>query len=210
MSVLVRNSQRRLRIGVSEIKETLRLCKIASNHADWSVGCRITSGTAIAKLNLQYRGKHGPTDCLSFTAQDWARPETLDPNDYQEGQVQRDLGDIILAADIIVADARMDGIRTLDALNDYCKKVIVHSYVHLLGYDHEEERDAVVMKQKESEVLLSVLSGTIGPVMAQTGSTQKRRTGRTTACIFHEDALSALHAEVDTVTAPGMQNTVLR
>lgn len=215
MSVLVKNVQRRLKIGRPAIAKILELCRESTNHGGWSVGCRITSGAAIAKLNRQYRGKSDPTDCLSFTAQDWAAPEKLAADNGFQGQ--RDLGDIILAADVIVADCRMDGIRTLPALDEYCAKVIVHSYVHLLGYDHDHERDAALMQQKESEVWRSIqawsgdggvdgLHGDTASVPEGGGSARMPSSNQGGSKrgknIFYEDALMALLANEGDMDLP--------
>lgn len=95
---------------------------------------------AIAKLNREFRGKDGPTNVLSFPP---AAPD-------QDGE--RFLGDIALAAETIAAEAEFQGKRFVD----HAAHLVVHGFLHLLGYDHIDPADAESMEARERAVLMSL------------------------------------------------------
>lgn len=92
---------------------------------------------AIAELNKAWRGKEGPTNVLSFPA---ARA--------QAGF----LGDIALAAETIAEEAQFQG-KSFEA---HATHVAVHGFLHLLGYDHQNESDAENMEGRERAILGSL------------------------------------------------------
>lgn len=91
----------------------------------------------IASLNEQFRGKHGPTNVLSFP------PSPGDPG--REGF----LGDIALAAETIVEQANFQGKR----FEHHAAHLAVHGFLHLLGYDHDNPGDAEEMEARERAIL---------------------------------------------------------
>jgi len=88
---------------------------------------------AMADLNARFRGKEGATNVLSF------------PSGEEEGF----LGDIALARETCVAEAREKEI----SLRDHAAHLIIHGMLHLIGYDHETESEAVLMERRETEIL---------------------------------------------------------
>jgi len=74
----------------------------------------------------------------------------------QEGAVKspeiesdKPLGDIIISAETAQRQA--------DTLNHSIEKeltvLLIHGLLHLIGYDHEEDKDYKIMREKESEIL---------------------------------------------------------
>jgi probable rRNA maturation factor len=59
------------------------------------------------------------------------------------------LGDVVIAPDIAVAQAEEYGHTVEEELN----LLLVHGILHLLGYDHEADEDAVVMQARERTLL---------------------------------------------------------
>jgi probable rRNA maturation factor len=92
----------------------------------------------IETLNLKYRGKQKPTNVLSFPAQD---PD--DPVSTHE------LGDIVLAYETIATEAK-DQHKTIA---HHVQHLIIHGFLHLMGYDHEVEEEATVMEGLEIQLL---------------------------------------------------------
>src|SRR5690606_36587771 len=82
-------------------------------------------------------GKDAPTNVLSFPAPD--RPH--------DGP--RFLGDIVFALETIEREAEAEG-KSRDA---YLSHLAVHGVLHLLGFDHENDRDAEAMEELEREIL---------------------------------------------------------
>jgi probable rRNA maturation factor len=102
-----------------------------------TVSVLLGDDAAVAALNKQFRGKDGPTNVLSFPA-----PE-LDPNFF---------GDIALAAETIVEEANFQG----KLFEHHAAHLVVHGFLHLLGYDHDQPDEAEAMEARERAILVSV------------------------------------------------------
>jgi probable rRNA maturation factor len=59
------------------------------------------------------------------------------------------LGDIVIARETLTREAAEKGI----SLADHLRHLTVHGLLHLLGYDHEDDAEAVVMENLETEIL---------------------------------------------------------
>lgn len=95
----------------------------------------------VAGLNAQYRGKKGPTNVLSFPASGGPLPG--DPT------VPDMLGDVVIAYGVSAAEAADQGI----ALGDHLSHLVVHGMLHLMGFDHETESEALRMEGLETDIL---------------------------------------------------------
>lgn len=83
-------------------------------------------------LNDTYRGKNKPTNVLSFPYED----EPL-------------MGDIVFCPSVIVREAQAQD-KTITA---HMAHLVVHGMLHLMGYDHLNDRDAKEMESLETEIL---------------------------------------------------------
>lgn len=106
------------------------------------VSLSFVSNTTIQELNLEWRGFDKPTDVLSFETE---RPD--DP-DLAENE-PCELGDVVLAPTYIEAQATSFGTTPADET----RLLLVHGLLHLLGYDHMEEHDALLMQRIEDKIL---------------------------------------------------------
>ena len=88
---------------------------------------------AMADLNSRFRSKDGPTNVLSFPS----------------GEAEGFLGDIALARQTCATEAAGKGI----SLRDHAAHLIIHGMLHLIGYDHETESEALQMERRETEIL---------------------------------------------------------
>ncbi len=93
---------------------------------------------ALRRLNAQWRGQDKPTNVLSFPA---AAPGAL-----ARAPV---LGDIAIAWDTLAQEARAEG-KTVDA---HFRHLVVHGFLHLVGYDHISSDDALRMEALERLIL---------------------------------------------------------
>lgn len=106
----------------------------------------------IAVLNADFRDKPAPTNVLSWPAADrapdrpGARPQAPDPATDDE------LGDIALAFDTCAAEARA----AAKPLDSHVLHLLVHSILHLMGYDHQTDADATLMEATESRILAAL------------------------------------------------------
>jgi probable rRNA maturation factor len=92
------------------------------------------------KLNSRYRGKDQPTNVLSFPA---GLPTGLDlPL----------LGDIVICAPLVGAESEAQN----KPLPAHWAHLVIHGVLHLLGHDHQDQREAVEMEAIEVELLASL------------------------------------------------------
>lgn len=107
------------------------------------IGIALADDAETARLNGRYRGIERPTDVLSF-----ASGEPLGGKG-RRGEPPQMLGDIVIAFETSARDAARAGKR----LDHHLQHLVVHGLLHLLGYDHETERDANRMEALEVEIL---------------------------------------------------------
>jgi probable rRNA maturation factor len=98
---------------------------------------RIVGEGESRELNECYRDRQGPTNVLSFV---FEQPELLEPPL---------LGDIVVCAPLVEREAEEQG-KTVEA---HWAHLVVHGVLHLIGYDHEEESEALIMEGLEREIL---------------------------------------------------------
>jgi probable rRNA maturation factor len=91
-------------------------------------------------LNKQWRQIDKPTNVLSFP-----QIEPFSP-------VLGILGDITLARETLEREAAEQGV----SFTDHFTHLVVHGFLHVLGYDHIEEEDALVMEGLETQILATL------------------------------------------------------
>ena len=106
----------------------------------------------IATLNHDFRGKAAATNVLSWpsenraSADDGSTPEFPIPGPADDPD---HLGDIAIAYDTCAAEA----IAANKPLADHASHLIVHGFLHLLGYDHVRMADGDLMEATEAAIL---------------------------------------------------------
>ena len=108
-------------------------------EADLAV--RLVDAREGRSLNRHYRGKDYATKVLSFPAE---LPEGL-----PEGVTFPLLGDLVLCAPVVAREAR----EQRKPLAAHYAHLTVHGALHLLGWNHEDEREAECMEGLEREIL---------------------------------------------------------
>ncbi|WP_101925895.1 MULTISPECIES: rRNA maturation RNase YbeY [Luteimonas] len=95
-------------------------------------------------LNRHYRGKDYATNVLSFPAE---LPEGLPPGIHLPL-----LGDLVICAPVVAREAAEQA----KPLTAHYAHLTVHGVLHLLGWDHEDDKEAEAMEQLEREILASL------------------------------------------------------
>ena len=101
----------------------------------------LTDDAEITELNREWRGKHKPTNVLSFPAVAASRLPASPM-----------LGDIALAFSTVRREAESDG----KTLQDHATHLVVHGFLHILGYDHERAPEAEAMEAAEIRILATL------------------------------------------------------
>ncbi|MDE2054576.1 MAG: rRNA maturation RNase YbeY [Xanthomonadaceae bacterium] len=91
-------------------------------------------------LNQRYRGKDYATNVLSF------------PAELPHGISSPMLGDLVICAPVVAREAREQHKR----VRDHYAHLTVHGTLHLLGFDHQNERDARQMETLETRILATL------------------------------------------------------
>ena len=100
----------------------------------------------ITSYNIQYRQRNGPTNVLSFPANDF-------PGNISELTERKELGDILISVQTAQREAHNEN----KSLDERLTELIIHGLLHLLGYDHElSEKHASIMWQKEQELVQAI------------------------------------------------------
>ncbi|MCR5766919.1 MAG: rRNA maturation RNase YbeY [Lachnospiraceae bacterium] len=119
------------------------------------VNLTITDNEEIRRVNKEFRGIDKATDVLSFPMVDYEEPfdfsaAEASPGDYfnpDSGELL--LGDIMISAEKVLEQAELYG---HSPKREYCF-LIVHSMLHLFGYDHIEDEDRVIMEGLQNEIM---------------------------------------------------------
>jgi len=108
-----------------------------ADAGDVEVGVTLTGDDRMRELNRSWRGADRPTNVLSFPA-----PATKDAG-------PRLLGDVVIACETLLREAAELRIPP----RDHLAHLVVHGLLHLLGHDHENDRDAETMENLERAIL---------------------------------------------------------
>lgn len=117
---------------------------LANRIREADLAIRIVGTKEGRALNRHYRGKDYATNVLSFPAE---LPEGLPKNVKMPL-----LGDLVLCAPVVAREAR----EQKKPLAAHYAHLTVHGVLHLLGWDHDDEREAECMEQLEREILATM------------------------------------------------------
>lgn len=121
------------------IKKVLELEEVESDRPLY-LSLLLTNNQNIQVINRDFRDKDAPTDVISF-----AYHET---EDFNIGPYDT-LGDIIISLERVEEQAA--------EYNHSFKRefyyVLTHGILHILGYDHIEEEDKKIMREREEAIL---------------------------------------------------------
>ncbi|MEK8129667.1 rRNA maturation RNase YbeY [Paenibacillus filicis] len=167
---------------IVKLEELLRLAGQAEDVPHGEVALTFVDDAAIQELNKQYRGLDKATDVLSFSMQEMGEDEIeiiygdeeydeeefefvdasegaeLDgaeasdialEEDDEEESYEEPLGDIIISVQRAVAQAEEYG-HSVDRELGF---LFVHGFLHLIGYDHQEEDEEKAMFGKQELIL---------------------------------------------------------
>ena len=108
--------------------------------SDCVINLRLLNDKEMRKLNMQFRQKDKTTNVLSF------------PNDDISVKQTKNIGDIAISIEYVKAEAKKEG-KTFD---DHIVHMLAHGVYHILGYDHENNENAMIMENKEIQTLKKI------------------------------------------------------
>lgn len=137
MTVEVLNRQRKRRLAAGPIREFLAAAaRSAPAPSGSSVTVCLVSDRTMRRLNLAWRGRPRTTDVLSF------------PAGVREGPGgPLHVGDIVISVEQAARQARAAG----RPFSRELRVLLLHGWLHLLGYDHESDGGAMMRLQRRLE-----------------------------------------------------------
>ena len=112
---------------------------LSSRMPSAEVCIRVVDFEESQQLNCDYRGKNKPTNVLSFP---FTAPESITLDTPL-------LGDLIICAPLVAEEAQAQHKEEIA----HWAHLVIHGILHLLGYDHIEEKEAEIMEPIEIELL---------------------------------------------------------
>lgn len=94
----------------------------------------------ITDLNYQFRKKDSETNVLSF------------PAESSMGIQNACCGEVIICYEVLNNEAK----KTAKNITNHFKHLLIHSLLHLLGYEHDKENDAILMESEEIKFLSKI------------------------------------------------------
>lgn len=114
------------------------LAEVSSKpNQDFELTIRLVNNKESQQLNNQYRGKDKPTNVLSF------------PFEVPDGIELNLLGDLIICIEVMKQEAQQQN----KALFDHWAHLVIHGCLHLLGFDHISDSEALEMESLEITIL---------------------------------------------------------
>ncbi len=139
MEIQIQNRQKKIKINKSSLKRVILLLSRELDLQDKELSVVLVDDSQMAELNQQYRHIDGPTDVLAFPMQEG------DDAEFTGGM----LGDIVISLETTRRQAEQ-------AQHPWEKEMhilLIHGLLHLIGYDHLDESQAVEMRQMEGKLL---------------------------------------------------------
>jgi len=104
---------------------------------DSEINLRILDDEEMKKLNYKFRNKNLTTNVLSFQSDDISIKHT------------KNIGDIAISTEYVEREAVEEG----KFFEDHMIHMLAHGVYHILGYDHQNEETALIMENKEINIL---------------------------------------------------------
>ena len=130
-------------VNANDLVHVIEAALLAEGRPEGEVTLLVTDDETVAAYNRQYRRVEGPTDVLSFAAQEPTPGFVMAP------EMAAYLGDIVIALPF----TRRQAAALNRTLIDELRLLAVHGVLHLLGYDHAEPEEEAIMWAKQDAIL---------------------------------------------------------
>ena len=147
-----------LKSFIKKAQRVSSLKKRGPKAKTWNVQVEYVSLQKMARLNGQYRGKNKPTDVLSFPS-----PEPF----FSAGF----LGELVICEPVMKRQAKEQG----HSLKHENEVLLVHGFLHLLGFDHEKSPSQARVMAGWEKKLLGPDRGLITRVKSVRKGSRKRK-----------------------------------
>ena len=140
MEVIVQDRQSSKRVDPQEVKEWAERILQHLGLKGRELSVLLVDDSEIRELNRKYLGRDRPTNVLAFP---------------MEGPQPFPLGDVVISTETAEREACERGV----SLEEEMALLLAHGVLHLIGYDHEGDKEEALMRVKEEEILRVILPG---------------------------------------------------
>jgi len=140
---------------IEKLETILQLAGEMEGIAEGEVALSFVDDNAIRELNKNYRGLDKVTDVLSFALTENDSDEQtiiFDSEEWEETPNGVLLGDIVISIPRALEQSKEYG----HSLEREIGFLFVHGFLHLIGYDHEDEESEQVMILKQERILSQI------------------------------------------------------
>jgi probable rRNA maturation factor len=146
IEIVVRSALwRKRRTAQSIVRKAVLAAAKAASTPGAELAIVLDNDSAIKALNRDWRGKNAATNVLSFPA----APNSPPTRGGKSGRPTPYIGDIVIAYQTTAREAAAEG----KPFSHHLAHLAIHGFLHLLGYDHENDRDAEKMERLERRIL---------------------------------------------------------
>lgn len=111
------------------------------------ISVTLTTPEEIRKINNKFRNIDKETDVLSFPM--FEKNEIDELVQAQNNKIPETIGDVVISIDRVTEQAKEYG----HSFERELAYMVVHGFYHLMGYDHMQEDEKQVMREKEENIL---------------------------------------------------------
>ena len=135
------------------------LAHLGLARAEFEISLLGCDDARIGALNAEFRDQHAATNILSWPSRSrfpggpgggQARPDAL--GDEHPDEMPDELGDMAISFEKCAHEAQAAG----KPMREHVTHLLVHGTLHLLGYDHIDDKDATKMERLEAQVLATL------------------------------------------------------
>lgn len=158
--IYVDNRQEKIEANEELISLLKNVIEITLKEEEVEVDCEVSllfvDNDEIREINNETRGIDRATDVLSFPMLDYEDKKVFKEmyKNYEFSQSDFDGEELVLGDVVLSLERALEQSKEFNhSFEREASYLVVHSILHLLGYDHMEEDDKVVMRKREEEIL---------------------------------------------------------
>lgn len=166
--IYVDNRQNKVEASEELIERLTEVIEFALKEEEVNMKCEISllfvDNNEIKEINNETRGINRETDVLSFPMLEYENKKVFKDiyKDYKFSQCDFDGDELVLGDIVLSLEKALEQSKEFNhSYEREASYLVVHSVLHLLGYDHMEEDDKTIMRSREEDILnkLNIIRG---------------------------------------------------
>ncbi|WP_270564520.1 rRNA maturation RNase YbeY [Clostridium beijerinckii] len=166
--IYVDNRQNKVEASEELIERLTEVIEFALKEEEVDMKCEISllfvDNNEIKEINNETRGINRETDVLSFPMLEYENKKVFKDmyKDYKFSQSDFDGDELVLGDIVLSLEKALEQSKEFNhSYEREASYLVVHSVLHLLGYDHMEDDDKIIMRSREEDILnkLNIIRG---------------------------------------------------